>query len=97
MQQISILGCGWLGLPLAKALLEKGFSVNGSTTSENKLNTLENSGIKPFLIAVSSEGIQGNLNDFLNGSEILIIDIPPKLKGDTNENFVKKMQNLVLE
>lgn len=97
MQQISILGCGWLGLPLAKALLEKGFSVNGSTTSENKLNTLENSGIKPFLIAVSSEGIQGNLNDFLNGSEILIIDIPPKLKGDTNENFVAKIKNLVLE
>ena len=97
MPQISILGCGWLGLPLAKALLEKGFSVNGSTTSENKLTILENFGIKPFLITVSSEGIQGNLNDFLNDSEILIIDIPPKLKSDTNENFVAKIQNLVLE
>ena len=27
MKQISILGCGWLGSPLAKSLLEKGFSV----------------------------------------------------------------------
>ncbi len=97
MPQISILGCGWLGLPLAKALRAKGFSVNGSTTSENKLSILENSGIKPFLIAVSSEGIQGNLNDFLNDSETLIIDIPSKLKGDANENFVAKIQNLALE
>jgi UDP-N-acetyl-D-mannosaminuronate dehydrogenase len=32
MKQISILGCGWLGLPLAKALLQKGFSVHGSKT-----------------------------------------------------------------
>ena len=97
MPQISILGCGWLGLPLAKTLLEKGFSVNGSTTSENKLSILEYSGIKPFLVAVSSEGIQGNLNSFLNDSEILIIDIPPKLKGDANGNFVAKIQNLASE
>ena len=26
MTKISILGCGWLGLPLAKALIENGFS-----------------------------------------------------------------------
>ncbi|MEZ0007318.1 nucleoside-diphosphate-sugar epimerase [Flavobacterium sp. 28YEA47A] len=97
MPQISILGCGWLGLPLAKDLLEKGFSVNGSTTSENKLSILESSEVKPFLVTVSPEGIQGNLNDFLKDSEILIIDIPPKLKGDTNENFVAKIQNLALE
>ena len=35
--QVSILGCGWLGLPLAKSLIEKGFSVNGSTTSVEKI------------------------------------------------------------
>jgi len=36
MTQISILGCGWLGLPLAKAILENEFSVKGSTTSREK-------------------------------------------------------------
>jgi 3-hydroxyisobutyrate dehydrogenase-like beta-hydroxyacid dehydrogenase len=54
MTQISILGCGWLGLPLAKALLENGFAVKGSTTSQEKLSVLENSGIQPFLIALSA-------------------------------------------
>jgi 3-hydroxyisobutyrate dehydrogenase-like beta-hydroxyacid dehydrogenase len=32
MTKISILGCGWLGFPLAKALLKDGFTVKGSTT-----------------------------------------------------------------
>jgi len=50
MTQISILGYGWLGLPLAKVLLENGFSVKGSTTSVEKISVLENSGIQPYLI-----------------------------------------------
>jgi nucleoside-diphosphate-sugar epimerase len=95
MKQISILGCGWLGLPLAKSLLEKGFSVNGSTTSEDKLTVLENCGIKAFQIEVSQNGITGDMNSFLKNSGILIIDIPPKLKSISNENFVKKIENLI--
>ena len=47
MTKISILGCGWLGFPLAKALLSKGLSVKGSTTSSEKLATLEKAGITP--------------------------------------------------
>lgn len=115
MTQISILGCGWLGLPLAKALIEKGFSVNGSTTSETKLSVLENAGIKPFLINVTlsdpetsgerkleSESVSDAINDFLAQSEILIIDIPPKLRGtnaDTSNSerkiFVEKIETLI--
>lgn len=100
MKQISILGCGWLGLPLAKALIEKGFSVNGSTTSEDKMALLQNAGINSFLISLESDGVSGNCNDFLDESETLIIDIPPKLRGNNAVNpleavFVKKMQHLI--
>lgn len=100
MKKISILGCGWLGLPLAKALIEKGFSVNGSTTSEDKIVLLQNAGINPFLISLESVGVSGNCNDFLDESETLIIDIPPKLRGDNAVNpleavFVKKMQHQI--
>lgn len=97
MSQISILGCGWLGLPLAKVLMEKGFLVNGSTTSEGKLAVLENAGIKSFLISVDSERVSGNMGAFLENSEILIIDIPPKLKGDTVADFTSKIRNLIIE
>jgi nucleoside-diphosphate-sugar epimerase len=94
------LGCGWLGLPLAKALLGKGFSVKGSTTSEGKMALLQNAGINPFLISLESEGVYGDCNDFLNESETLIIDIPPKLRGNNATHsseavFVKKMQHLI--
>ncbi|WP_149205937.1 SDR family oxidoreductase [Flavobacterium johnsoniae] len=98
MKQISILGCGWLGLPLAKKLIEKGHTVNGSTTSENKLSILKEAGIYPFLITVESDSVSKNFTDFLAGSEILIIDIPPKLRAvasDSNMVFVQKIENLI--
>ncbi|HNP31810.1 MAG TPA: NAD(P)H-binding protein [Flavobacterium sp.] len=96
MKQISILGCGWLGLPLAKSLIEKGFSVKGSTTSLEKISVLENAGIDAFQIEIGENKIKGDIVSFLKNSEILIIDFPPKLRGNSNENFVKKIQNLIL-
>lgn len=98
MKQISILGCGWLGLPLAKKLIEKGHPVNGSTTSENKLSILKEAGIHPFLVTAESDSVSENFTDFLAGSEILIIDIPPKLRAvvsDSNMVFVRKIENLI--
>ena len=102
MTQISILGCGWLGLPLAKALLQKGFSVNGSTTSSEKLSVLENSGIRPFQITLDSDSISGNIEAFLRGSKTLVIDIPPKLRGNSKDplnalgmSFVGKIETLI--
>lgn len=93
--QISILGCGWLGLPLAKSLLENEFSVNGSTTSLEKISVLERNGIQPFQIELSETEIKGEIDSFLATSEILIIDIPPKLRSASSESFVKKIQNLI--
>lgn len=104
MTQISILGCGWLGLPLAEAMIAKGFSVNGSTTSAEKISRLENSEISPFLInvtlsavegALESKSVSGEIEAFFNESSILIIDIPPKLRGDNTESFVDKIAFLI--
>jgi nucleoside-diphosphate-sugar epimerase len=95
MTKISVLGCGWLGFPLAKALLENDFSVNGSTTSTEKILKIENAGISPFLIELGEGSIKGNVSEFLEGSQVLIIDIPPKLRGTVTENFVAKIKNLI--
>ena len=95
MKQIAILGCGWLGMLLAKSLLEKGFSVKGSTTSLEKISALESNRIQPFQIELSETEIKGEIDSFLKNSEILIIDIPPKLRSISSENFVKKIQNLI--
>ena len=95
MKQISILGCGWLGMPLAKSLLGKGFSIKGSTTSFEKISALESNGIQPFQIELSETEIKGEIDSFLKNSEILIVDIPPKLRSVSSENFVKKIENLI--
>ena len=98
MKQISILGCGWLGLPLAKSLIEKGSLIKGSTTSVEKIPILENYGILPFHVTLSAvERLVGEkeIPLFLENSEILIINIPPKLRENSKEDFVQKIQNLI--
>ena len=95
MRQISILGCGWLGLPLAEKLLAEGFSVKGSTTSLGKMPVLTAIGICPFLISAAEKEVHGDMAGFLEQSEILIIDIPPKLRGEKPEDFVGKISCLL--
>lgn len=95
MTQISILGCGWLGLPLAKSLLQNGFLIKGSTTSLEKISLLESEGITPFLVRLEEQQISASVVDFLADSKILIINIPPKLRGGSTENFVAKITTLL--
>jgi nucleoside-diphosphate-sugar epimerase len=99
MKTIAILGCGWLGLPLAKSLLSKGFEIKGSTTSESKLEVLKNAGISPFKIQLEEHQIIGTIKEFLQESDVLIIDIPPGLRREnslSNEmSFVNKVKKLI--
>ncbi|MBE9575654.1 SDR family oxidoreductase [Flavobacterium proteolyticum] len=97
--KISILGCGWLGLPLAKSLLSKGYKVKGSTTSESKLEVLKNAGISPFQIQLEAHQIIGNIEDFLKETDVLVIDIPLGLRRETSTSnemtFVNKIKTLI--
>jgi nucleoside-diphosphate-sugar epimerase len=95
MKNICILGCGWLGLPLAKSLINNGFSVKGSTTTETKLAVLESANILAYSIRLTESEVIGNIEAFLSDSEVLILDIPPKLRGDGAEHFVTKIETLI--
>lgn len=92
--EISILGCGWLGLPLAGHLAQQGFVVKGSTTTQEKETQLLEKNIQPYTLSLSENGIVGDVANFLN-SEILLINIPPKLRSEASENFVQKIKNLI--
>lgn len=93
--KISLLGCGWLGLPLAQHLIKKGYILKGSTTSFEKIVVLKSFSIEPHLIALYEDKIEGDISIFFHQSEILIIDIPTKLRGLAKENFVQKIKNLI--
>lgn len=93
--QISIIGCGWLGLPLAKALISKDYKIKGSTTSQNKIDKLKKASIDSFLIQLKEDGISGNSSEFLAGSETVIINIPPGLRKTPTKNHVAEITHLV--
>lgn len=81
---IAILGCGWLGFPLAKALIAYGHIIKGSTTTAAKLNVLQQAGVEPFLLSSHEGGPVGDITAFLRGADVLLIDIPPKAKSEGN-------------
>jgi nucleoside-diphosphate-sugar epimerase len=73
---VSILGCGWLGFPLAKFLIDQGISVKGSTTSKNKFPTFTKAGIEPVLISLPLRPAQTNVGNFFEANT-LVIAVPP--------------------
>lgn len=94
-KQISILGCGWLGLPLGKRLVASGHQVKGSLRQEKNIPGLQKAGVQAFLLDIGSEKITGDFTQFLEGSAILIIATPPRLRKHSAENFVNKIKTIL--
>ncbi len=72
----SILGCGWLGLELAKHLHQIGYTVQGSTTSPDKRPMLQRHGIIPYIIDITPNIINGDDSTSFFQSPILIVTLP---------------------
>lgn len=90
--KISILGCGWYGLGLAKELIKNGYIVKGSTTSPDKLESLQQTGIFPYLINFTEEENRVD-SDFFD-CDLLIISIPPKRNTSEQHTFLSKIQQV---
>ena len=84
---ISIIGLGWLGLPLAKQLLREGFNVKGSTTSPEKATIVSQNGVEVYQLQMGPEPV-GNLASLLE-ADTIIINIPPKA-GKMGDDFHPK-------
>jgi len=93
--KIAILGCGWLGITLAKKLIKKNFLVKGSTTSFNKIDKIEAEKIEAHLLLVEEKKIIGNISDFLKNVKTLIINFPPS--KTTLGKYSKKVQKIIVE
>ncbi len=88
---IGVMGCGWLGMPLARRLVEKGNIVRGSSTSKEKLRALEQLGIDPYLIVLKDDDIAGDIEAFLKDLDVLVINVPPGVKRNSSSNYEGKM------
>ncbi len=90
---IGILGCGWLGLPLAERLAASGYRVRGTTTTAARLDLLRSAGIEPFRV-VLGENPEGDLKGFLQ-CDTLIVDIPPDSGQDAVEQYIVRISCLI--
>jgi len=81
---ISILGCGWLGLPVASYLVTQGFIVKGSVRSSEKIKELKLANITPYIVDIDSERL---IDKAFLEADVLVITIPSK----NNQGF----QNLI--
>lgn len=92
---VSILGCGWLGLPLARSLMAEGYHVKGSTTTIQKQETLDEAGVESYLIDLNVSVSEKRLSQFL-ASDILVIDVPPgKISGEMGD-YVDRMRMIAV-
>lgn len=87
----SIIGCGWLGLPLAEHLLKAGYQVKGSTTQIDKLKSLQEKGIEPYLIDLSKEG---SIAPSFFESDLFVVTVPPRSRTQPAGVYLAQMKRM---
>jgi nucleoside-diphosphate-sugar epimerase len=90
---VSILGCGWYGMALAKALIKDGIRVKGSATSAEKVGLLAADGIEPYQVnfGVHEEVYSPAFFD----CDVLFIAIPPKARSGEGSFFIYKIMSAI--
>jgi nucleoside-diphosphate-sugar epimerase len=91
---VSILGCGWLGLPLGKHLRNRQFLVKGSVTNPEKFGLLRSSGVVPYRIVLNDSGIEVDDPAFFE-ADALIISIPPRRIDGIERVFPAQIAQLI--
>ena len=72
---VSVLGCGWLGLPLAAELVQRGYRVRGSVTHVDKLGALAEVGVQGQRLELTPS-LEGDTDGFFD-ADALVITVPP--------------------
>jgi nucleoside-diphosphate-sugar epimerase len=91
---VSILGCGWLGLPLGGYLVEKGIKVKGSVTTTANFPALQEKGIVPYKILLSPE-LSGDHADEFFSCDTLIVNFPPERRPDITTYHPEQIRSLI--
>lgn len=94
-KNISILGLGWLGKPLAQALIDYGYNLKGSYSQNSSLDKLDEFNFLKYKIQVDNTEIRGDWNSFICDTDILIVNIPPKKTVEGLCDFHLKINQII--
>ena len=90
---VSVLGCGWLGLPLAQNLIALGHKVKGSTTSSDKIEVLKKAGIVPYQFSISPPR-PSEVGDFFS-ADVLFLNIPFSRDLEAPTYYIEQVQTVI--
>ncbi len=94
MRTVSILGVGWLGMPLAKKLISNGYKVKGSVTSSSKMELLQHAAIWPYRLVLTEDELELDDPGFFD-ADVLIVSIPPRRRPDVELVFPAQIRQLI--
>ena len=95
IRKISIMGLGWLGLPLANYLHEKGYKISGSARSLDQLVECSTFPFQVTRILLNTDNILGDWESFIFGAEVLIITIPPAAGNNVETQYPKWIDQVI--
>lgn len=95
IKNVTIAGLGWLGKPFAASLIKKGYTVKGSVTDQAKAASLKTLGFDAHKLVLTEGGTVGHVAHFLEGTDVLVIMIPPGLRANTGTNYALKMAHFL--
>jgi len=90
---VGIIGCGWLGLALAKKCIAKSLDVIVTTQSEASLAKARASGLQGHLLSFPLETKHKKHYPVFN-QDVLIVCFPPKLRHG-QKDYAQNIENLV--
>ncbi|MEM8600312.1 MAG: NAD-dependent epimerase/dehydratase family protein [Bacteroidota bacterium] len=93
---VAILGAGWVGAALGRALAARGDTVHAATTTPEKLEELRTAGMHPFLLSVTPDGIVGDGAAAFFEADALVVTIPPGRRGPNGvEHYPARIGHVV--
>jgi nucleoside-diphosphate-sugar epimerase len=81
-----------LGYELALKLKKQGCEVRGTSRNVEKLLQLSENGIQGFEIDLQEDKIYGDVQGFLEGLDVLVMDIPPGLRKNPESDFAFRIR-----
>ncbi|AOR64991.1 SDR family oxidoreductase [Pectobacterium wasabiae] len=96
MKKVSIVGLGWLGMPLALVLNGHGYHVVGTKTTSDGVEAARMSGIECYQLALTPE-LECDAEELsaLLQVDVLIVTLPASRTAEGGEGYAQAVQQLV--